>query len=460
MSRHTPSATIRPFALATLLVALAPLSDSRADAQATGPLIPVAPPPGIAPQRPPAPPPPPPVNATEQRYRDLQAYIRARGSIDEGTKTDIARLAEQLDADLGAPTATREILQRLYPARAQVAIWMSDDAAMHAAFEKLHALAPDNDAVLIAWAREAIASADYERALEILNKRKIAAPRAVRSSILKAQALIGIHRFFDAQASLNSAPMERTSEEFAEIGALSARITSLNDLWSRELSAISRDQNGEPLPTVELLTSKGPILVELFEEDAPFTVRNFIERTESGTYDGTVFHRFQRGFGIQGGDPESAGGGQAGRGTGGWLIPDENEPGKCRLPLFGRLVMAKQTLPGNANKPAPNTAGCQFTILFSNAESLQDTYAVFGRVVDGWEIARELVAGDQIVQARVTQKRAHAYEAVRLPDRPGAYLLPKPIASTPVAAPPGPAPVIPKSIAPEVSPTPVPATKP
>ncbi|MFM7132941.1 MAG: peptidylprolyl isomerase, partial [Planctomycetota bacterium] len=339
-----------------------------------------------------------------------------------------------------APTSTRETIARLCPPRAQVAIWLSDDAAMHKAFERLLSLSPDNDAVTIAWAREAVASADYEVAIDLLQRRKIEGPRAVQAHLLRATALLGINRFTDAQAVLNTAPMARQPDEAVQIGEMSARITKLNDVWAKELSAISRDQNGEPLPTVELLTSKGPVLLELFEEDVPFTVRNFVERVESGAYDGTRFHRLQRGFAIQGGDPETVGGGAGGKGTGGWLIPDEIEPNTARAPLFGRLVMAKQALPQDPANPAPNTAGSQFAILLSTSEHVAEKFTVFGRVIDGWDAARELVAGDEIVQARVLTKRDHAYEAVRLPDAPAPYTFPRPAPPrVPPATNPGPA---------------------
>lgn len=440
---RTATRALPLFALATVF--LAPC----ATAQVQPSLTPVVPQPGAA-RTPPAPLPPP-VTASEQRYREVAAYIRSRGTLDDATRSDLLKLAASLDADLDAPTSTRETIARLCPPRAQVAIWLSDDAAMHKAFERLLSLSPDNDAVTIAWAREAVASADYELALDLLQRRKIEGPRAVQAHLLRATALIGINRFTDAQAALNTAPMARQPDEAVQIGEMSARITKLNDVWAKELSAISRDQNGEPLPTVELLTSKGPILLELFEEQAPFTVRNFVERVESGAYDGTRFHRFQRGFAIQGGDPETAGGGAGGKGTGGWLIPDEIEPNSARAPLFGRLVMAKQPLPQDPANPAPNTAGSQFAILFSTSEHLAEKFTVFGRVIDGWDAARELVANDEIVQARMLTKRDHAYEAVRLPDAPGQYTFPRPAPprapatqnANPTAATPGGAPTVP-----------------
>ena len=83
---------------------------------------------------------------------------------------------------------------------------------------------------------------------------------------------------------------------------------------------------------------------------------------------------------------------------------------------------------------APNTAGAQFTILLSNAESLDGFYTVFGRVIDGMETVRKLREDDQIVRASVLSKREHSYTGVRLGEgKPGAYLMPRPgIPMTPV----------------------------
>jgi len=69
---------------------------------------------------------------------------------------------------------------------------------------------------------------------------------------------------------------------------------------------------------VDLETSAGTIRVELDDEKAPETVKNFLTNVENGHYDGTVFHRVIKGFMIQGGDPTGTG-----AGTAGFELPDE-----------------------------------------------------------------------------------------------------------------------------------------
>ena len=76
--------------------------------------------------------------------------------------------------------------------------------------------------------------------------------------------------------------------------------------------ADEKEKAKEKLPQVLLKTSKGEILLELYEDEAPNTVANYISLVEKGFYDGTKFHRVIPGFMAQGGDPEGTGGGGPG----------------------------------------------------------------------------------------------------------------------------------------------------
>jgi cyclophilin family peptidyl-prolyl cis-trans isomerase len=285
------------------------------------------------------------------------------------------------------------------------------------------------DAVAIAWARELNNDGRYEKTIEILQPRTFQNDaRTIDAKILIGDALCGICRFEPAQAAYNSAPaLGRSGDQLNAIALGTRRVSFGRYLFNRELVAMQKDQQRGDLPIVELTTSKGPVLIELFEEQAPNTVGNFIERIEAGAYDGSTFHRFMRGFGIQGGDPATASGGVGGKSSGGWVIPDECDRADRRSPMAGRLVMAKQPAGDSPIKPAPNTAGAQFTILLANAESLDGFYTVFGRVLDGMNTVRRLREDDQIVRAAVLSKRGHAYTGVRLGEgKPVDYSLPKP----------------------------------
>lgn len=103
-------------------------------------------------------------------------------------------------------------------------------------------------------------------------------------------------------------------------------------------------------PTAVLKTNQGEIKIQLFPEQAPMTVENFIRLAQKGYYDGTIFHRVISDFMIQGGDPE-------GNGTGGesiWGHLFEDELSRELFNIRGALSMANS---------GPNTNGSQFFIV-------------------------------------------------------------------------------------------------
>lgn len=103
-------------------------------------------------------------------------------------------------------------------------------------------------------------------------------------------------------------------------------------------------------PTAVLKTNQGEIKIQLFPEQAPMTVENFIRLAQKGYYDGTIFHRVISDFMIQGGDPE-------GNVTGGesiWGHPFEDELSRELFNIRGALSMANS---------GPNTNGSQFFIV-------------------------------------------------------------------------------------------------
>lgn len=125
---------------------------------------------------------------------------------------------------------------------------------------------------------------------------------------------------------------------------------------------------------VVLHTQSGDMVVELFPADAPKTVANFINLTEHGVYDRTVFHRVIKDFMIQGGDPKTKPGGykkleEWGTGDVGYTIPGEFNNIKHKR---GIVSMAR----GND----PDSASSQFFIVHKDAPQLDLNYAVFGRL--------------------------------------------------------------------------------
>ena len=124
------------------------------------------------------------------------------------------------------------------------------------------------------------------------------------------------------------------------------------------------------MTTATLHTSHGAIAIELFDEDAPKTVENFVKLARDGFYDGVVFHRVIPDFMIQGGDP-------TGTGRGGPGYTFEDEPNDHRVER-GALAMA------NAG---PNTNGSQFFIVTTeSAPWLDGKHTVFGEVTGGMDV--------------------------------------------------------------------------
>jgi peptidyl-prolyl cis-trans isomerase A (cyclophilin A) len=128
-------------------------------------------------------------------------------------------------------------------------------------------------------------------------------------------------------------------------------------------------------PIAVFETNHGTFKVELFEDLAPRTAKNFADLAKDGFYDGVVFHRVIDGFMIQGGDPTGTG-----RGGPGYNIPDEFAK-ELRHGAEGMLSMA------NAG---PNTGGSQFFITLAATPWLDGKHAVFGKVVEGMEVVRKI----------------------------------------------------------------------
>ncbi len=133
-------------------------------------------------------------------------------------------------------------------------------------------------------------------------------------------------------------------------------------------------------------TDKGNIKFEVFEDKAPITAGNFIKLAQSGFYSGLTFHRYEPGFVIQGGDPK-------GDGTGG---SDETIP----LETVSGLGFGKGAV-GMARAQDPDSASSQFFITLEDSHFLDGSYAVFGRIAEGMDVALSLRAGDAMRKVEI-----------------------------------------------------------
>ena len=172
--------------------------------------------------------------------------------------------------------------------------------------------------------------------------------------------------------------------------------------------ACGQDRAKQKLPQVLLSTSKGDVLLELYEDQAPNTVANFISLVEKGFYDGLKFHRVIDGFMAQGGCP-------LGTGTGGpnYRIKCECYRADHRKHDRGVISMA------HAGR---DTGGSQFFITLVKTPHLDGRHTVFGHVIKGMDAVDKLnrtntgKPADKIIKAKVVWKRDHEYKPVVIKD--------------------------------------------
>jgi cyclophilin family peptidyl-prolyl cis-trans isomerase len=177
--------------------------------------------------------------------------------------------------------------------------------------------------------------------------------------------------------------------------------------WAKEQQLRAAEGKADDLPRVLLKTSEGDIELELFENEAPNTVANFISLVEKGFYNGLSFHRVLPNFMAQGGCPK-------GDGTGGpgYHIACECYKANARMHFRGSLSMA------HAGR---DTGGSQFFLTFVPTPHLNGRHTCFGRVVKGMDVLAKLQRidpsnpessgkPDKILEAKVLRKRNHDYE--------------------------------------------------
>ncbi|MBR4833568.1 MAG: peptidylprolyl isomerase [Thermoguttaceae bacterium] len=181
--------------------------------------------------------------------------------------------------------------------------------------------------------------------------------------------------------------------------------------WAKE-KEIRAKEAADNLPRVLIKTTKGDIVLELFKNEAPNAVGNFLTLVSEGKYSDVPFHRVLPFFMAQGGDV------QYGNGTGGpgYCIPCECRRPNARAHFRGSISMAHA---------GPNTGGSQFFLTFVPTSFLNGVHTVFGRVVEGMDVLSEIeridpeaesnVAPDKIIEAKIL--RGEPFEFEKLPER-------------------------------------------
>ena len=149
-------------------------------------------------------------------------------------------------------------------------------------------------------------------------------------------------------------------------------------------------------------TDAGQIKLEMFDQDAPNTVANFVKLAREGFYDGLAFHRVIDGFMAQGGDPD-------GNGTGGSGVNIDAEF-SSEQHIRGTVSMARAQ--------DPNSGDSQFFICFQDASWLDGQYTIWGQVVKGMEHVDKIKQGegsngevespDKIISMKLISKKKKA----------------------------------------------------
>jgi peptidyl-prolyl cis-trans isomerase B (cyclophilin B) len=351
-------------------------------------------------------------------FGDRVTAFSARWPDHAGAVAMTLQISRWLD-DTDAAAAAYERLVQLRPDDAALArSWLeeqerngADADTILAGYAQLAGRFPDDADIRRRWIKLLIDFARYDEAIVTLERLDIDPAVDAADAADLAHCLFAAHRFEEALSLAQSVPDDAMTDPRvrARIEGTRTDAEAYVELWAAEQVLRAAEAEADDLPRVEIETARGRIVVELFENEAPNTVANFIALGSSGFYDTSAFHRVEPDFMVQGGDPNSKPGeeGTPGLGNPGYLIPDEHLLDGHRNHFGDSLAMAKGT--------GPNSGGCQFYLNHRPTPWLNGKHTVFGRVIEGRDVVRALRADDQILAVRVLRKRDHAYEPATLP---------------------------------------------
>ncbi len=351
----------------------------------------------------------PAAEAKEDAEAAPQSYAELRQRFDALNEQAQKLIDESRTAAAERKTAIRKEFQELLTEHAQVVEQLTDAA------KKEYLADPKKNTeagqLLADLAADLLRRDRYEAARELVqplidNKADIPGIHATAGA-----AAFSMDDFAAAEKHLTQAqeqgPLDRQAAQFSSI------IEEEQEKWQREKELRAKEAQADDLPRVKLTTTKGEIVIELFENEAPNTVANFISLVEKGFYNGLGFHRVLGGFMAQGGDPSGDGSGGPG-----YTIECECAEPDARMHFRGTLSMA------HAGK---DTGGSQFFLTFRPTPHLDGKHTAFGRVVEGMDVLAKLTRRDpsgfgrlpepdKIVKAEVVRKRDHEYQPKTTPE--------------------------------------------
>ena len=190
-----------------------------------------------------------------------------------------------------------------------------------------------------------------------------------------------------------------------------SKLDEYKDLWAKESAIRAAEAKADNLPRVKLTTTKGEIVIELFENEAPQSVANFLTLVKQGFYTNSPFHRVLPEFMAQGGAKTDEG-----QGGPGYTIKCECYRPDYRRHFRGTLSMA------HAGR---DTGNSQFFLTFIPTPHLNGMHTALGRVIEGMEVLgdlqrrspdhqRQAPKPDRILKAEVVRDRGHEYKFDKL----------------------------------------------
>jgi cyclophilin family peptidyl-prolyl cis-trans isomerase/tetratricopeptide (TPR) repeat protein len=351
----------------------------------------------------------------QQMGRTDEAIVEATQALEvapENQKQAMQTFIAQLQG-LGAPSGSTEQEQQLI-AEGRTQMDAEDWEAAEATFKELLALSPNNpqahSALAYIYARQgrvdeaitenlAVASLmpnDYnshknlallyqqkgeiDEAIAAAEKALTLAPESEQQAL---QAFLGQLRQMQGESPPEAPPGQRAG--------------TLPPAERNEMYSAPPPMTIDPSKSYQaaIVTTKGNVAVDLAAADAPQTVNNFVYLAREGYYDGLVFHRVenQPGFSlIQGGDPTGTG-----RGGPGYTVPAE-----IGLPHDEGAIATART--GDQVNPERASSGSQFYVCLEPIHQLDGGYTVFGYVVDGLDVAKQIAAGDEILTIAIIER--------------------------------------------------------
>jgi cyclophilin family peptidyl-prolyl cis-trans isomerase len=369
--------------------------------------------------------------AGQAAQRDNQAAT----TLDE----QLASLQEDLrrarDARPGAPVVewlTGELLMVVGGEPGEVRPWL----------ERAAAAGLQRPQVLVSLARMQIASNQFEAGYQSIGKALDANPDDEAAWQIFSRDAYTLLRFDEV---LQRIERRWPADPPAWAEAIRQRTQVYRDQWAMEARVRAAEAKADDLPRVRLTiehqafdqggdsraaataktTGRDEVEIELFENQAPATVANFVDLVERGFYTGTRFHWTEAAGITAGGDPNTRNADPADDGAGGpgYVIADEFAKPGARPHLRGSVSMLEQS---------PGTAGSQFFIELIPHPQMDGHVTVFGRVIRGLEgVDRmtpgrtnlkiggygKIIPGDLVVRAEVIRKRGHSYRAGRVAPR-------------------------------------------